>query len=277
MPGVCYMGEDGQYRWTDQERWDQRFSPLEVVSQKTETFDLDGDDVATFNFTVTKAGETVHFLVQAADLASKAHGRQVARLLQTQADMITEGLHLKEEEFVPDMMGDIVAFHQKFGLEYLGKPRSLHVEKNDGESLTLFDFRSRFMQEELTEYTDEQAKLTEKVEKSDEGGVVKYLDLQLDALCDLMYVALGTAYLQFGKKIFYEAWRRVQTANMAKVRVENPEDSKRGSKFDVVKPKGWTPPTHVDLLEDHAHVIFRMGGELNAGGDRDTQVVPTAQ
>lgn len=49
---------------------------------------------------------------------------------------------------------------------------------------------------------------------------------------------------------FNEAWSRVQRANMAKVRTARPEDSKRGSGFDVVKPPGWTAPDHSDLVSD---------------------------
>lgn len=48
---------------------------------------------------------------------------------------------------------------------------------------------------------------------------------------------------------FAEGWRRVQAANMAKVRTMRAEDSKRGdAKYDIVKPPGWTPPDHSDLV-----------------------------
>lgn len=50
---------------------------------------------------------------------------------------------------------------------------------------------------------------------------------------------------------FAEAWKRVQAANMAKMRVERAADSKRGSGFDVIKPPGWTPPNHADLYEGY--------------------------
>lgn len=123
------------------------------------------------------------------------------------------------------MTKDIQDFHEKFGLGYDQGPRALDRE--------LHKFRQAFMQEELDEY--------EAAHEADD------LEGQLDALVDLAYVLLGTAYLQ--GLPFAEAWRRVHEANMAKVRVERAEDSKRGSTFDVVKPEGWTAPDHSDLVK----------------------------
>jgi len=126
---------------------------------------------------------------------------------------------------------DLEAFHIKYGLEYTGMPRMLPGE--------LLEFRVKFLQEELREYIDHisQENQTEALVQS------------LDALVDLVYVAIGTAYLHgFSPVIFDEAWRRVQEANMSKVRAERASDSKRGSTFDVVKPSGWTPPDHTDLV-----------------------------
>lgn len=41
---------------------------------------------------------------------------------------------------------------------------------------------------------------------------------------------------------FAGAWKEVHAANMKKVRALRPDDSKRGTAYDVVKPDGWTPP-----------------------------------
>lgn len=122
-----------------------------------------------------------------------------------------------------DMMKDIREFHEKFGLEYNGFPRLLPSD--------LSDFRQTFIREELTEYFNADM-------DGDKVGC-------LDALVDLVYVALGTAYLHGFD--FEEAWRRVHEANMKKVRADSPEASKRGSSYDVVKPIGWTPPDLSDL------------------------------
>jgi len=123
------------------------------------------------------------------------------------------------------MFNDIKAFHTKFKLEYEGKPRTLPRD--------LRNFRLDFLEEELSEYAI----------ASSHGN----LEDQLDALVDLVYVALGTAYMQGFD--FEEAWRRVHEANMKKVRAVDVKDSKRKSVYDVIKPEGWTPPDLSDLVK----------------------------
>lgn len=154
------------------------------------------------------------------------------------------------EPVVQDMMQDIVDFHVKFGQEYTGKPRMLPTD--------LFDFRSKFHHEEIDEYDTEQEVLVDEAGMGDDQDpdvIIGALENQLDALCDGIYVQLGTAYLQFGADRFREAWRRVVRANMAKVlagTVEGSVDSGRDPKHDVVKPPGWTAPDHKDLVRDYA-------------------------
>lgn len=123
-----------------------------------------------------------------------------------------------------DLMELIERFHLKFGLGYDGPPRFL--------SKPLSDFRIKFLHEELKEYRDA-------VEEKD-------LEKQFDALIDLVYVALGTAYLQGFP--FNVGFGRVHDANMKKVRAATTLESKRGSKFDVVKPPNWKPPYLKDLV-----------------------------
>jgi predicted HAD superfamily Cof-like phosphohydrolase len=149
-------------------------------------------------------------------------------------------------------MADIADFHHKFEISYHGRPRALPPE--------LGFFRTKFMQEELDEYKTHRDELLDifgnerATSKIDEERITKLLEEQLDAIVDLVYVALGTAYLHgFEYNRFYEAWRRVHKKNMEKIRVASAEESKRGSAFDVVKPAGWTPPRHTDLVEDHVH------------------------
>lgn len=148
---------------------------------------------------------------------------------------------------------DIEDFHLKFELSYDGKARELQPDMGL--------FRIGFMVEELAEYTANSGypniarALNEIHEHIKEGhrwmtkqnDIGRSLEQQFDGLIDLTYVALGTAYLHGFQ--FNEGWRRVHGANMAKVRVENVNDSVRKSKFDVVKPKGWVPPKLSDLLE----------------------------
>lgn len=47
---------------------------------------------------------------------------------------------------------------------------------------------------------------------------------------------------------FVTAWQRVHDANMRKKRAEKESDSKRGSRFDVIKPEGWVAPDLRDLV-----------------------------
>lgn len=146
-------------------------------------------------------------------------------------------------------MQDMVAFHERFGLEYSGKPRALPKE--------LGDFRGNFMREELREYLKAShilhLELNTEERKPDPGVILEQLEEQLDAMVDLVYIVIGTAYLHGYADRWQEAWDRVHHANMRKVRAESAADSKRGSTFDVVKPKGWRPPDHKDLVEDHIH------------------------
>lgn len=151
-----------------------------------------------------------------------------------------------------DPWQDILEFHKKFELEYDGPPRQLPFD--------LQDHRDKFHAEELNEYGEavSHGKILLGVLPRgavDDAEITYQLEKQLDALVDLTYVILGTA--QFHGFDFPEAWRRVHAANMAKVRkinsTEETVDSGRPPKYDVVKPMGWTAPSHTDLVEQHAH------------------------
>ena len=123
-----------------------------------------------------------------------------------------------------DMAADIEEFHEKFGLAYDGKPRPLQRD--------LLKFRHRFIFEEFKEWV-----------KAMKGG---RLDEEFDALIDLAYVMMGYAYMRGWN--WRKAWARVHAKNMEKVRAQSAADSKRGSQFDVIKPKGWTPADLSDLV-----------------------------
>jgi len=120
-----------------------------------------------------------------------------------------------------DLLEDIEKFHEKFGREYRDYPR--HLCKKEKE------FRVTCLKEECREY--EQATTMEE---------------ELDAIVDLVYFALGTAY-RHGFP-FYQAWEKVHAANMKKIAAKRDEDSKRGNKLDIIKPEGWEPPDLSDLV-----------------------------
>lgn len=149
-------------------------------------------------------------------------------------------------EFNP--LKDIKEFHEKFELEYDGKPRILEPE--------LGQFRIRFLQEELEEYVEAVNNAYANIVHQamfGSGEVAPNMELMLDALIDLAYVLFGAVYLHGLHEQFAEGWRRVHSANMKKERAPSADASKRGSKYDVIKPAGWKAPSLLDLVKDNVH------------------------
>jgi predicted HAD superfamily Cof-like phosphohydrolase len=141
-------------------------------------------------------------------------------------------------------LSDIREFHSKFNQGYQEPARVLPKE--------LADFRLKFMMEELNEWTQHQRAVEYSLTHDDAPDQVEYthhLEEQLDALVDLAYVLFGTVHLQGLDHVFSEAWHRVHQANMSKVPAQSAADSKRGYAGDIVKPEGWQPPRHTDLVE----------------------------
>ena len=124
------------------------------------------------------------------------------------------------------LLKDIDSFHKKYKFE---KNEKVGIP-DDNE---LVNFRTSFLMEELAEYT-------QAITKKDAAGA-------LDALVDIVYIALGTAWL-FNLP-FEQAWQEVQRANMSKIRTKS-KSKKRGTSFDVVKPKGWRPPDIEQVIEE---------------------------
>ena len=136
------------------------------------------------------------------------------------------------------MYDDVGDFHRKFGL----------ANNEDGKSPDLLspevqDFRSDFIQEELDEF----------MAAYDAEDLVK----ATDALCDLVYVILGTA--QMMRLPFNECWSLVQKANMTKVRATDANDprSKRAHELDVVKPEHFVSPEVEIAKVLHARSSFK--------------------
>lgn len=121
---------------------------------------------------------------------------------------------------------DVFEFHRKFKL--------LPQDKYDF-SEAVFQFRFKFMQEELKEF--------------EEAYKDKDREKQFDAMLDLIYVAVGTiVMMDILPEDAQEGWRRVHDANMTKVRARVAADSRRLSPLDVIKPDGFEPPDHSDLV-----------------------------
>lgn len=122
---------------------------------------------------------------------------------------------------------DMQVMHAKFDVNKAVENMSPEVLKE------FLKFRINFLQEELDE-----------MKQADNADDV------VDALIDLCVVAIGT--LDLYKVDAHLAWDRVFTANIAKeVGVKEERPNPHGLP-DLVKPKGWTAPTHEDnvgLLE----------------------------
>lgn len=142
---------------------------------------------------------------------------------------------------------DVKSFHEKFGLAYNGKPRALPP--------AIQKFRDKFHREELKEYSEAIRAIADildnKTQPSIDDDVALELSHAFDGMLDLMYVVIGTMYLHGFP--MQEGWKRVHAANMSKVRAKKGGDSKRKSRYDVVKPPGWEPPRIQPLVSDHAH------------------------
>ena len=120
-----------------------------------------------------------------------------------------------------DWVKDIAEMHEKFGVNQV--VRNMDIEK----LLSFLEFRLAFLQEELTE-----------AENSPEPE-----DL-VDAMIDFCVVAIGT--LNAFDVDPYLAWDRVHTKNMEKEPGIKPERPNPLGLPDLIKPAGWTAPSHAD-------------------------------
>jgi predicted HAD superfamily Cof-like phosphohydrolase len=153
---------------------------------------------------------------------------------------------------------DVCKFHGKFRIGYEGPPRLLDPE--------LKMFRLKFQAEELAELARELG-VRVTIEFVDELDVTKLPEDEqkkrragaLDALVDMEYVQLGTAHLMgFAGQLrsamgggvvrYEEAWDRVHDKNMEKERGQSRARDFSDDRWDVMKPEGWTPPDHSDLV-----------------------------
>jgi len=122
---------------------------------------------------------------------------------------------------------DIHDMHTKFGVREA-------VAKLDDEKLKKFlEFRLKFLQEELDEAW----------KAHNEGGEAN-AEHVVDALIYLCVVAIGT--LDAFQADAYEAWNRVHEKNMQKEVGIKPNRPNPLGLPDLIKPAGWTSPTHVD-------------------------------
>ena len=139
-------------------------------------------------------------------------------------ELFNQWLNWAGSEMGQDLFGMVAAFHKKFELEPTDRP-DFPIEE-------IWKLKNKHLQEELDEIRA----------SAINGDLEEYFD----GLIDLVYVALGAAYL--AGLPFNEGFKRVHEANMTKVRALRQEDSKRGSTYDIVKPAGFVAPTLTDLI-----------------------------
>lgn len=149
-------------------------------------------------------------------LVSEDH-RRLARDLHDAARMKTEAVELGKSllqfsNHYYDWVGDVMAFHRKFGCATYIEPGA--------PPPNVQELRKKLMREELNE-----------TEVAMEAG---NLEGVADGLADLIYVAIGTA-LAYGIDL-RPVWNEVQRANMAKEGGGRREDGK------ILKPEGWVAP-----------------------------------
>ena len=130
-------------------------------------------------------------------------------------------------------VADMAAMHQKFGVNPI-------VRNFDKEKLEAFlKFRIDFLQEEL----DEMRKAVVDCQSGKIDANTAADDV-VDALIDLCVVAIGT--LDAYDVNSYTAWNRVYDKNMEKeVGIKASRPNPLGLP-DLIKPEGWTAPTHAD-------------------------------
>lgn len=130
-------------------------------------------------------------------------------------------------------VADMQAMHQKFGVNPVVR------EFDEQKARAFLEFRIRFLQEEL----DEMKKAMEEYDAGTVDGS-KAADDTIDALIDLCVVAIGT--LDAYDVNPYAAWNRVWEKNMEKeVGIKASRPNPLGLP-DLIKPEGWTAPTHSD-------------------------------
>jgi hypothetical protein len=139
-----------------------------------------------------------------------------------------------------DEMADIRRVSQKFGMIVNSVPTHL-TKRKLGEQVEL-------LREELKEFED--------------ACLIQDLDLQADALVDLVVIAKRTAAML---GLPWEAlWDDVQRANMAKERGVG----KRGHAIDLIKPRGWVGPQTTQILDEAGYrryhfTLYSHGGAID--------------
>jgi predicted HAD superfamily Cof-like phosphohydrolase len=204
-------------------------------------------------------------------------GKMMSRIVSDEQDAVQghvrQLLHKMISLVEGQLFRDVAIFHEKFQLSPTDDPG--HRLPED-----VVAFRIKFMREELEEYCEAVGAVSgapcqsmdrppESLAFGDdahfpEEGRLADMDAEkaFDALLDLAYVCLGTAFLH--RFPWNAGWSRVQAANLSKVRAESSDDplSHRKHRCDVVKPAGFKPPVLTDLLDEPCDRCYGAGACL---------------
>lgn len=112
------------------------------------------------------------------------------------------------------------------------------------EWANLITHRTNLVHEEIGEYYNAMYGVLAGMKEEDDGKVAESKTEMLDAICDIMYILIGTANLM-GFNL-PEAFKRVHESNMAKVWSDGLPHRNAAGK--VMKPLGWKPPVLGDLV-----------------------------
>lgn len=141
----------------------------------------------------------------------------------------------------------IEEFLRKFGMPTPAQPTL--------QEPSLAYHRLRLIQEEALEY--EHALALAYLARSPEE-LEHAFEHMLDALCDLVYSAIGTALIHGFN--FEAAMAEVHRANMDK----QPGVGKRGHSCDVIKPEGWRPPQLRHMVKQPRPLVQTVGSIVRA-------------
>lgn len=143
------------------------------------------------------------------------------------------------------LVRDIGDMHAKFGVNPV--INTLEPE----QLLTFLQFRIDFLQEELDEMIKAKQELVD-MQMSEihpaarDANALKAADDIVDALIDLCVVAIGT--LDAFEVDTHKAWNSVHAKNMQKNAGVNANRPNPLGLPDLIKPTGWTPPSHSDNI-----------------------------
>ena len=134
-----------------------------------------------------------------------------------------------------DMANDMNMMHDKFGVHDW-------FQKNRGDK----DLMSKYLMFRMLMIGEEYQETLSAINNSDAEEVV-------DGLIDMCVFALGTLDV-FGVDA-NKAWNAIYEANMAKEPGVKPGRPNRFGLPDLLKPAGWTPPSHEGNHGDLPNIV----------------------